>query len=184
MKNNHGKEFTLILQQYPPLYRSIIVTVMCTSTHQVIALPSLNSSDHTNLSFIKIWTQAHLPAQSPVKVGPNISKYIWALSESCLSYDLAKLQTQMSFEEVLLHSECFIQAWNLMGWSLVGGFFPYTSDESYLLDLLANPHRFQAEMFLCYCSSLTCNTTTEAADCLETPGVRDGAPGIVTWLVC
>lgn len=125
MKNNHGKELTLMLQQYPPLHSSVIMTMVWISTYQVILLPSLNSSDHTNLSFSKIWTQAHLPAQSPVRVGPNISKYIWALGESCLSYDLAKLQSQVSFEEVLLHCEHFIQAWNLMGWSLVGRVFSF-----------------------------------------------------------
>lgn len=53
----------------------------------------------------------------------------------------------------------------------------------YLISL-QNPHRFHTVMFLYYCSSLTCNTATEAADCLETAGVRDGAPGVVTCLVC
>jgi len=47
-----------------------------------------------------------------------------------------------------------------------------------------NSHRFYTVMFFYYCSSLTCNTTTEVADCLETPEVRDDAPGIVTCPVC
>lgn len=76
---------------------------MCTSTYQIISLPSLNSSDHTDLGFTKTQTQIHLWAQGLVKVDTNTSKYIWALNESCLSYDLAKLQTQMSFKEALVH---------------------------------------------------------------------------------
>lgn len=44
----------------------------------------------------------------------------------------------------------------------------------YLISL-QNPNRFYTVVFLYYCSSLTCNATGDAADCLETPGVRDDA---------
>lgn len=52
----------------------------------------------------------------------------------------------------------------------------------YLISL-QNPNRFYTVVFLYYCSSLTCNATGDAADCLETPGVRDDALGIVTCLL-
>lgn len=64
------------------------------------------------------------------------------------------------------------------------GFFPLKLPMKviYLISL-QNPHKFHIVMFLCYCSSLTCNTTTEAADCLEIPGIRDEVPGIVTCVL-
>lgn len=172
-------------QQYPPfsLYSSIVVTIMCPYTYQIISLP-FSTAQPILISVLpkfrhKLICQLRV-LWKWVQTFPNT----FGLSMSLAWVMTAKLQTQMSFEEALVHCEHFIQAWNLMRWSLLGrGFFLLKPWWKLFTWSLGKTPRFQAVMLL-YCSSLTWNTTTEAADCLETPGARAGAPGIVSWLVC